>query len=126
MAIRVDKHKLLKFPQLKGYNEGRAAYSLADEANALDDHLSVTDAQSFDPETDEKYRDGHPGSSSLVDNIDYDDDKEELTIKYRPGFYNGETVVYEKVPREEAEDLIKASSKGRYTIENVWRHEWHK
>lgn len=125
MAVRADKHKLLKFPQLKGYNEGRAAYSLADEANALNDKLSVTDAQSFNPETDSKYRNGQPGSSALVDNINYDDDKEELTIKYRPDFYNGSTVTYENVPREEAEDLIRASSKGRYTIENIWRHKWH-
>lgn len=126
MAIRVDKHKLLKFPQLKGWNEGRAAFSLADEANALNDKLDITNAQSFDPETDSKYRDGHPGDSSLVDDIRYDDDKKELTVKYRPGFYNGSTVVYEDVPREVAEDFISASSKGRFAVKEIWRYKWHR
>lgn len=126
MAIRVNKNRLLKFPELKGYNEGRAAFSLADEANALDDKLSITNAQSFDPETDEKYRGGHPGDSSLVDNIDYDDDKKELTVKYRPGFYSGSTVIYEDVPREVAEKFISSASKGRFAVKEIWQYKWRK
>lgn len=84
------------------------------------------DVQSWNKETDSKYRDGSSGSSSLVDTVEYNDDDHTLSIKYRPSFYGGETIIYEDVPREVFDGLTHSDSKGRYTMKEVWDYKWHK
>lgn len=117
MKFRDSKDDLAEKLKARYYkNEGEI-----DAAN-----LEVRNAQSFDPETDAKYRSGHSGNSSLVEDISYDPDTEDLTVRYRPSFYNGSTVVYEKVDRQTAEDFMKAASKGRFAVEEIWKYKWHR
>lgn len=83
------------------------------------DEIHIDNAQSWDPETDEKYRDGHTGDSSLVAGIDYDDSSKELTVKWRDAFGYDQTT-YKDVPREVAEEFAQAPSKGRFAINELW------
>lgn len=78
--------------------------------------ISVSDAQSWNPETHPNGR----GSSYLVDSFDYDGDKNELSVTYRDGF----TAIYNGISSKEAKEFMSADSKGRWALRNLWNRPY--
>ena len=75
-------------------------------------NIEVKNATSWDSET-------HPngaGPSKLVDDIDYNRDTQDLTVKYRNGF----TAVYHNIEPGEAWQFSTSESKGRWAHDNLW------
>ena len=80
--------------------------------------VSVSDAQSWNPETHPNGR----GSSFLVDSFDYDGEKNELTVTYRNGF----TAVYNGISSKEATEFAQADSKGRWAQRHLWNRPYRR
>lgn len=77
-----------------------------------DGNIKVENATSWDPQT-------HPrgaGPSYLVDDIDYNNATQDLTVKYRDGF----TAIYHNVSRGDAWTFTTAGSKGRWAHTHLW------
>jgi hypothetical protein len=75
-------------------------------------NVHVSNATSWDNQT-------HPkgaGPSNLVDDIDYNNDTKDLTVKYRDGF----VAVYHNIDRGDVWTFSTAASKGRWALENLW------
>lgn len=56
-----------------------------------------------------------PFDSSAIASVGYDRDREELEVEFR----SGNVYRYFRVPEEVYEELLRASSKGRYFGENI-------
>ena len=56
-----------------------------------------------------------PVVSSLLSEVGYDEDAEELTVVFK----NGKRYVYEAVPPDTYDDLIAAPSLGKFFARNV-------
>lgn len=77
-----------------------------------DGNIKVENATSWDSAT-------HPmgaGPSHLVDDIDYNNSTQDLTVKYRDGF----TAVYHNMSRGDVYTFMTASSKGRWALNHLW------
>lgn len=75
-------------------------------------NIKVENATSWDPET-------HPrgaGPSYLVDDINYNENTKDLTVKYRDGF----VAVYHNMSRGDVYTFATASSKGRWAHNHLW------
>ena len=113
------RYTLLKFqsPQF-----GYASKQLNADAQAIGleedntKNIEIKDAQSDNPETNAKYRNGHAGSSALVKDIYYDGKNQILKVKYRDNF----TATYKDIDPNMAAEFAKADSKGRYALANLW------
>lgn len=82
--------------------------------------IHLKNAQSWNPETNAKYRNGHPGNSALVESINYDGNK--LQVKYRDGF----TAEYNGLTAKQVWDFCKSDSKGRWALKHLWDKDYKK
>lgn len=83
-------------------------------------NLAIKNAQSWNAETNKKYRNGMPGNSALVKTIKYNDKTHKLEVTYRDNF----TAVYDDVTAEEAAQFAKADSKGRWALKHLWSKKY--
>lgn len=74
--------------------------------------LYVANAQSWNPQTHPNGR----GNSLLVEEIDYNGESQDLTVKYRNGF----KAKYEGITPKQAQDFSSSDSKGRWALKNLW------
>ena len=75
-------------------------------------NIEVQNATSWDKDT-------HPngaGPSKLVNDIDYNRDTKDLTVKYRDGF----VAVYHNIEPGDAWTFATSASKGRWAHEHLW------
>ena len=84
-------------------------------------NVNVKDAQSWNPETNKRYRNGHSGSSALVKDIKYDDKNNQLIVTYRDGF----TAIYDGINADMVGEFISSDSKGRWALNNLWGRAYH-
>ena len=82
--------------------------------------IHLKNAQSWNPETNAKYRNGLPGSSALVESISYNGDK--LQVKYRDGF----TAENDGLTAKQVWDFFKSDSKGRWALKHLWDKDYKK
>lgn len=85
-------------------------------------NINVKNAQSWNAETNKKYRHGFPGNSALVKTIKYDDKNHRLIVTYRNGF----TARYENISSDDVSEFINSDSKGRWALKHLWDKEYSK
>ena len=79
-------------------------------------NVSVKNAQSWNAETNKKYRHGLPGNSALVKTIKYDDKNRRLIVTYRNGF----KARYDNISSDDVSEFIDSDSKGRWALKHLW------
>lgn len=83
-------------------------------------NVNIRNAQSWNPETNRKYRHGSPGNSALVKNIKYDDKNHRLVVTYRNGF----KARYDDMSSDDISEFISSDSKGRWALKNLWNRKY--
>lgn len=84
--------------------------------------INIKNAQSWNTETNKKYRHGLPGKSALVKDIKYNDKNNRLIVTYRNGF----RAQYDDVSSDDASKFINSDSKGRWALKNLWDKDYKK
>ena len=99
-------------PQYKGNVDHKQAIEEDEVEEDTNGNVHVSNATSWSKET----HPNGPGPSNLVDDIDYNEDTKDLTVKYRDGF----VAVYHNMSRGDIWTFATAESKGKWALQHLW------